>query len=141
MGGYIATAQTDEWETPQDLFDRLNEEFHFDLDPCATKENAKCKNFFTKEDNGLNKEWFGNVFINPPFKQVAEWVEKAYDQKKNNTQIKTIVMLIASRTDTRWFHNYIYNQAEVRFVKGRVKYKLNGKESVAPFPSMIVIFK
>ena len=133
------SSKTDLWATPQDFFDKLNSEFNFTLDPCSTHENAKCKKHYTKEDNGLLKSWKGEtVFCNPPYgRELTKWVEKSYkENKENNT---TVVMLIPSRTDTKWFHNYIYGIAEIRCRKGRLKFG-NSKNS-APFPSMVVIFR
>ncbi|WP_193793318.1 phage N-6-adenine-methyltransferase [Clostridium botulinum] len=133
------SSETDLWATPQDFFDKLNKEFNFDLDPCATKENAKCSKYFTKEIDGLKQDWGGyKVFCNPPYgREISKWVEKAYkESKKENT---TVVMLIPARTDTKYFHSYIYHKAkEIRFIKGRLKFG-NAKNS-APFPSMVVIF-
>lgn len=143
------SSKSDEWETPQDLFDKLNEEFGFTLDPCATDENAKCEKYYTMKDDGLSKDWSGEVvFVNPPYgRQIGKWVKKSYEEYLKGT---TVVMLIPSRTDTRWFHDYIYGKAEIRFLKGRLKfvnkllpsYKENGefKLSPAPFPSMIVVY-
>ena len=131
-----------DWETPQDFFDELNKEFHFTLDPCATKTTAKCEKYFTKEDNGLRQDWGGyTVFCNPPYgTEIKHWVKKCSDEsKKPNT---TVVMLMPARTDTIYFHNYIYNKAEIRFIKGRLKFRGKQKGSgSAPFPSMVVIFK
>ena len=129
---------SDEWATPQVLFDELNDEFHFDLDVCATDANHKCDNYFTKEDDGLQKNWGGyRVFCNPPYSEVCKWVEKAfYETKQENT---LVVVLIPSRTDTKYFHDYIYHRSEIRFVKGRVKF--GDSKQGAPFPSMIVIFR
>lgn len=133
------SSATDLWATPQDFFDRLNEEFNFTLDPCATKENAKCKNFFTKEIDGLRQNWGGhNVFCNPPYgKELPLWVQKSYEEsRKPNTKV---VMLIPARTDTRYFHEYIYHKAkEIRFIKGRLKF--GDSKNSAPFPSMVVVF-
>ena len=133
-----------EWGTPQDLYDQLNTEFNFTLDPCATKENAKCKKYYTKENNGLTLSWQGEtVFCNPPYgREIKLWVEKCYyEYTLNKTKI---VMLIPSRTDTAYFHKYIYNRQkiEIRFIRGRIKFVGEQKGSgSAPFPSMIVIFK
>ena len=134
MSGYIQTAQTVEWETPQDLFDKLNAEFHFTLDPCATPENAKCAKFYTKEQDGLKQNWEGQtVYCNPPYgREISRWVKKASEENA------LTVMLIPARTDTKWFHDYIYKKQEVRFIKGRLKF--GGEKNSAPFPSMIVIF-
>ena len=116
------SSKTDLWSTPQDFFDKLNSEFNFTLDPCSTHENAKCKKHYTKEDNGLLKSWKGEtVFFNPPYgRELTKWVEKSYKENKENNV--TVVMLIPSRTDTKWFHNYIYGIAEIRFIKGRLKF-------------------
>ena len=128
------------WETPQDFFDALDEMFGFTLDPCATKETAKCKKFYTKLDDGLSKDWGGQiVFCNPPYgTAIKHWVKKCHDEaKKPDT---TVVMLIPARTDTIYFHEYIYNKpgVEIRFIKGRLKF--GGAKNSAPFPSMVVIF-
>ena len=135
----LFSSKTDEWSTPQNIFEELNKEFHFNLDPCATKDNAKCRKFFTKAQDGLKQNWQGyNVFCNPPYgRKIKEWVRKAYEESlKPKT---TVVMLIPARTDTSYFHDYIYGKAEIRFIRGRLKFG-NAKNS-APFPSMIVIYK
>lgn len=127
-----------EWETPQDFFNTLNSEFHFTLDPCCTKENAKCSKYYTKEQDGLLQDWTGEtVFCNPPYgREMSKWIEKCYKHKLNGG---TAVMLIPARTDTIAFHKYIYHNAEIRFIKGRLKF---GKSKVnAPFASMLVIFR
>lgn len=130
----LFTSNTDLWETPQDFFDSLNREFHFDLDACALPENAKCERYFTPEEDGLKQEWNGTVWCNPPYgRQIGKWVEKAY---KSDC---TVVMLLPARTDTRWFHDYIYGKAEIRFVRGRLKF--GESENGAPFPSMVVIYR
>lgn len=133
------SSKRDDWSTPQDFFDKLDKEFHFDLDPCADENNHKCETYFTKEQNGLKHSWGGHtVFCNPPYgKEISKWVQYAYEQSRlPNT---TVVMLIAARTDTRYFHEYIYGKAEVRFIKGRLKF--GGSTTSAPFPSMVVIFR
>ena len=133
------SSKTPEWETPQYLFDKLNEEFSFDLDVCATKENAKCEKYYTKEDNAWIKEWGERNWMNPPYgRDIGVWVRKAFMNAKKNK--KLTVALLPARTDTKWFHDYIYQKpnVEIRFLKGRLKFG-NSKNS-APFPSMIVIF-
>ena len=138
------------WCTPQDFFDKLNAEFDFTLDPCATEKSAKCKKFYTAIDDGLKQDWGGhNVFVNPPYgKRIGKWVEKCYEEgQKPNTKV---VLLIPSRTDTRYFHNYIYNKAEIRFIKGRLTFwDMDGEKYLkgdfksmtpAPFPSLLAIF-
>lgn len=127
-----------DWETPQWLFDELDGEFHFTLDPCASHETAKCNNYYTVEDDGLIQDW-GNeiVFCNPPYSDnmQTEWVKKCYEHSMNGG---TAVMLIPARTDTKRFHDYILGKAEIRFVRGRLKF--GNSSNSAPFPSMIVIF-
>ena len=137
MNKALFTSNSDEWETPQELYTALNRRFKFTLDPCSTKENHLCNKYFTKEDNGLSKEWKGEtVFVNPPYSKIKQWVEKCYkEHEKNGT---TVVMLIPSRTDTRYFHDYIYHKADIEFIKGRLHFS-NSKNN-APFPSMIVIY-
>lgn len=133
------SSATDEWATPKDFFDTLNEEFDFTLDPCASTDNAKCDKFYTKEQDGLKQDWSGErVFCNPPYgKVIGDWVKKCSEEaKKPNT---TVVALIPARTDTRYFHEFIYRKArEVRFIKGRLKF--GGCKNSAPFPSMVVVF-
>lgn len=133
----MMASKTPEWETPQDLFDKLDAEFHFTLDPCCTHENAKCDRHFTKEDNGLGRCWYDNsVFMNPPYgREIVKWMQKAYMSSKYNT---TVVCLVPARTDTAWWHDYAM-KGEVRFVRGRIKF--GGYKWNAPFPSAVVIFK
>lgn len=130
------SSKTDLWETPKDLFDKLNKEFHFTLDVCATPENAKCEEFYTKEQDGLKQPWKGTVWCNPPYgRQTGEWVRRAFLASVSGN---TVVMLLPARTDTRWFHEYIYGKAEIRFIRGRLKF--GGSKNSAPFPSMVVVF-
>lgn len=138
----MMSSDKQDWGTPQDLFDELNKEFQFTLDPCASDDNHKCKKYYTEKENGLIQNWQGeNVFVNPPYgREITKWVKKSHDESlKENTKV---VMLIPARTDTRWFHDYIYHIAEIRFLKGRVKFMFdkNKQGQSAPFPSMIVIF-
>lgn len=133
------SSKSNEWETPQDLFNKLDEEFKFTLDPCSTDENAKCKKHYTIKEDGLSQSWGGErVFVNPPYgRDIKKWVKKSWEEgRKKNT---IVVMLIPARTDTSYFQDYIYNRSEIRFISGRVKFG-DGK-SGAPFPSMIVIFR
>lgn len=134
----LFSSNSDEWATPQDVFQSLNDEFHFTLDPCATDRNHKCAHYYTQDDNGLQQDWGGEqVFCNPPYSTIAQWVRKCYlEGTKKNT---TVVLLIPSRTDTKYFHNYIYQRSEIRFLKGRLHF--NESKSAAPFPSMVVIFR
>jgi phage N-6-adenine-methyltransferase len=143
------SSKNNSWCTPQDFFDKLNKEFDFTLDPCATKKSAKCKKFYTPKDDGLSKNWGGErVFCNPPYgREISKWVYKCLAEVINGCELA--VMLIPARTDTRYFHEYILGKAEIRFIKGRLKFvdlDYQGKEedrkmSPAPFPSMLVIYK
>jgi len=115
-----------DWKTPKAVFQVLDAEFHFDFDPCPPRP------FF----NGLSIEWGECNFVNPPYgRELPKWIKKGYEE---NQKGKTVVFLIPSRTDTRWWHDYVMKADEVRFIKGRLKFD-DGKGS-APFPSCIVIF-
>lgn len=131
----------EEWGTPQDLFDRLDAEFHFTLDPCASIENHKCGAYFTIKQDGLLQEWaqdHSSVFMNPPYgKNISMWMQKARDEAKKGA---TVVCLVPSRTSTIWWHKHVERFAsEVRFIKGKLKF--NGHKNTAPFPSVIVIYR
>lgn len=133
------SSKSNEWTTPQHLFDELNQEFNFTLDPCATEENAKCSKHFTIEDDGLSKDWSNDVvFMNLPYgREIKKWIKKAYEESLNGA---TVVCLIPARTDTMYWHDFIFDKADdIRFLKGRLKFG-NGKNS-APFPSAIVVYK
>ena len=136
MNDVLFSSKSVVWETPQDLFDKLNAEFHFDLDVCALPENAKCEKYYTPEDDGLLQPWNGVCWCNPPYgRTIGKWIQKAYETFAGGG---TVVMLLPARTDTKWFHEYIYNKAEIRFIKGRLKF--GNSKNAAPFPSMIVVF-
>lgn len=135
------TSNKDDWETPQALFDALNAVYHFTLDPCSTHENAKCEKHYTIKDDGLSKSWAGEtVFCNPPYgRNIGDWVAKCAVESKH----AKVVMLIPARTDTKYFHEYIYEKPNVRyeFIRGRLKFEVGGVPmQSAPFPSMIVYF-
>lgn len=130
-----------DWETPQDFFDEIDNEFHFTLDACANETNHKCDNFFSESDDGLKQNWGGQtVWCNPPYgREIGNWVQKcSQESKQENT---TVVMLIPARTDTKYFHEYIYNKpnVEIRFIKGRLRFV--GAAESAQFPSMVVVFR
>ena len=130
------SSKTEMWATPQDFFDKLNDEFRFTLDAAAIQENAKCDRFFTPEDDGLSQMWDGVVWCNPPYcRQTGKWVKKAYEESKKGA---TVVMLLPCRPDVSWFHDYILGKAEIRFIRGRLKF--GGSSNSAPFPSMVVVF-
>jgi phage N-6-adenine-methyltransferase len=133
----LYSSKKDTWTTPQDLFDELSKEFSFTLDPCADLGNHKCSRYFTAEDNGLLQDWgHETVFMNPPYgRDIVFWIAKAYEASRKGA---TIVCLLPARTNTRWFHAYVYGKAEIRFIKGKVKF--GDSKAGAPFPSMIAIF-
>ena len=136
----MVSSKSNEWATPKRLFDYLNEEFKFTLDPCSTHENAKCKNHYTIEDDGLSKEWEGNVvFINPPYGgHTKQWLEKCRHEAQEHYCV--CVLLIVSSTDRSYWHDIIsIHASEIRFMRGRVKF--GDSKSTAPFASAIVIFK
>ena len=130
--------------TPQSLFEELDQEFHFKLDAAATSKTAKCARYFTPETDGLAQSWKlpdgGSVFCNPPYgKEIGRWVQKAYLEAQKGT---TIVLLLPSRTDTQYFHTYIYGKAEIRFLRGRLRFTDENSTPYgpAPFPSMLVVY-
>ena len=138
MNEGMYSSNTDNWGTPQWLFDELDKEWHFDVDVCASSENAKCPRYFSKEENGLAQDWsrFNNCWMNPPYgRQIGIWIEKAYNESQKGTNV---VCLLPSRTDTKWFHEYCL-KGEIKFLKGRLKF--NDGKTPAPFPSMIVVFR
>lgn len=153
------SSKSDEWETPPEVFDPLDAEFDFDLDPCATKENRKCQMYFTIADDGLSKPWaelgYRSAYVNPAYSKLKAWVSKCALESK---QGMTCVMLIPARTDTKAWHRYIYDASrwkcregvEVRFLPWRIVFEVDGKPVInpktgkpqgAPFPSCIVIFR
>jgi len=131
------SSKTDLWATPQDFFDKLNAEFGFTLDVCALPENAKCERYFTQLDNGLEQTWQGICWMNPPYgREIGLWVRKAYESSLNGT---TVVCLLPARTDTSWWHTWVKDGAEVRFIRGRLKF--GGSKNSAPFPSAVAVFR
>lgn len=126
------------WATPQDLFNKLNDVFNFNLDVCATPETAKCEKYFTPEIDGLKQEWSGTCWMNPPYgREQIKWIEKAKDDV--NINYSTIVCLIPARPDTKVWQNIIFKNAKVIcFIKGRLKF--GGSKDSAPFPSALVVF-
>ena len=130
------SSNTDLWSTPDDFYQDLHKEFDFNLDPCSNHENHKTEKYFTKEDDGLAQSWDGyRVFMNPPYgREIGHWMKKASEARS------LVVCLVPARTDTRWWHdNVIDKGAEVRFVKGRLKF--GGSKNSAPFPSAVVIYR
>jgi len=131
------SSATDLWATPQHFFDALNTEFHFETDVCALPSNAKCSAYYTPDMDGLSQEWSGICWMNPPYgRQIAKWIKKASESARNGA---TVVCLVPARTDTQWWHQYIEGRAEVRFVRGRLKF--GGSRNSAPFPSAVIVFR
>ena len=142
---YINDSNACRWETPEDLFMKLDNEFHFTLDPCCIKSNAKCKKYFTPETDGLKQDWSKDtVFMNPPYnKFISVWVKKAYEESLKGATV--VCLLPANRSDTNWWWSYCM-KGEIRYIKGRLKFKGIGSDgnqvsNTATFPSVIVIFK
>ena len=136
--GTIFSAQTCLWSTPQYLFDELHQEFGFELDVCATPDNAMLPKYWTAEDDGLLMPWEAVNWCNPPYgNRISDWLHKARLEAANGA---ITVFLIPARTDTRWFHEHVLGQAsEIRFIKGRLKF--GDASNSAPFPSMLIIYR
>lgn len=130
------SSETDLWATPLDFFEALDEEFGFETDVCALPENAKCRQFYTPEQDGLAQEWRGTCWMNPPYgREIGQWMKKAYESSQQGA---TVVCLVPARTDTAWWHDYA-KKGSVRFVRGRLKF--GGHKNSAPFPSAVVVFE
>lgn len=133
----LFSSATELWETPKDLFDRLNAKYHFETDVCAIQSNAKCPVYFTPEMDGLSMQWAGRCWMDPPYgRNISKWVKKAYDSAQENNAL--VVCLLPARTDTAWWHDYCM-KGEIEFIRGRIKF--SNTKSNAPFPSAIVIFR
>lgn len=127
-----------EWETPQDLFDRLHQEHKFTLDVCALPENSKCTDFFDPEIDGLAQEWSGVCWMNPPYgREIKKWIQKAFESVESG-DCERVVCLLPARTDTAWWHDYVM-KGEIEFIRGRLKF--GGCKDNAPFPNAIVVFE
>lgn len=138
----------DNWSTPRKVYEGLNEEFSFDFDPCPLNEAANTDGAQLsliidseatdpdKSIDGLYCEWGKSNFVNPPYSQLGLWLKKAFEEWQ---KVKTVVLLIPSRTDTIAWHKYAMRATEIRFVKGRLKF--GDATNSAPFPSAIIIFK
>lgn len=130
------TSNTDQWATPQKVFDKLDAEFNFTIDVCADANNAKCFDYYDKEMDGLSQQWEGRVWMNPPYgRSIYAWIEKMYNESKH---CEICVCLIPARTDTKYWHNFAMKAKEIRFVVGRLKF--GDSDNSAPFPSAIVVF-
>ena len=130
------SSKTDNWATPQDLFDAWDAVYNFELDVCASPDNAKCQTYFTKEQDGLAQDWSNKVcWMNPPYgREIGKWMKKAYESSRQGA---TVVCLVPSRTDTAWWHDYA-DKGTVFFLRGRLKF--GGSKNSAPFPSAVVVF-
>lgn len=142
MNPVLVSSKKMDWETPQKFFEVLDQEFHFVLDAAATAKNAKCDKYFTPEQDGLKQSWNvgGSVYCNPPYgREIGKWVKKAFEEARSGYPI---VLLIPARTDTTYFHDYIYGKAEIRFIRGRLRFtdEEGNAADPAPFPSMLVIY-
>lgn len=134
--GVMFSSNTDLWATPIQTFQQLNKAFNFNLDVCASDDNAKCENYFTKEMDGLQQEWIGSCFMNPPYgKTIGDWIYKAYMESLKGS---IVVCLIPARTDTKYFQDYCMLASDIYFVRGRLKF--GDSNNSAPFPSCIVVF-
>jgi phage N-6-adenine-methyltransferase len=134
----MVSSKSNEWATPQWIFNELNTEFNFTLDPCSTKENHKCEKFYTINEDGLKQDWMGQrVFMNPPYGgHTLKWIKKAYEESKRGA---IVVCLIVSATDRSYWHDIIFPFAEqIRFIRGRLNF--DEHKSTAPFSSAIIVF-
>ena len=141
MDKVLFSSQNTDWETPSVFFDNLNKEFNFDIDVCASSDTTKCENYFSLEDDAFLHDWTGVCYMNPPYgRDIQRWVKKAAYSAEQGA---TVVCLLPARTDTRWWHNYVPLAAELRLIKGRLRFKRNGCNTniPAPFPSVIIVFK
>lgn len=136
-GGPGFSSKTEMWATPSAFFAALDEEFAFEVDVCASPENAKCERYFTEADDGLTREWRGICWMNPPYgRDIGAWMKKAYESAQAGA---TVVCLVPARTDTGWWHEWAMRAAEIRLLQGRMKF--GGAKTGAPFPSVVVIFR
>jgi site-specific DNA-methyltransferase (adenine-specific) len=129
-GSVHFSSQRLDWQTPDEVFKVLDKEFEFMGDPCPP-------NYASLGWDGLTDDWWSCNFVNPPYgREIGKWLAKGYAEYQKG---KTVVFLIPSRTDTKWWHDYVMKATEIRFIKGRLKFK--GAENNAPFPSAIVVFR
>ena len=134
----MGSSRTDEWPTDPKVYAEFAAELGpFDLDPCATSENAKCRHYFTRDDDGLAQDWTGRVWLNPPYgRTIGDWMAKAWESSQTTAEL--VVCLVPARTDTRWWHDYA-TLGEVRFLRGRLRF--GSCTNPAPFPSAVVVFR
>lgn len=140
----LFSSRSDDWETPQDFFNRLDAVFGFQLDASASAYNAKCATYFDRNQDGLAQDWhpYGRVWLNPPYgRGIGTWMRKAYEESLKGC---IVVCLVASRTDTQWWHDWVNGKADVTFVRRRLKFR---NPRVCPdgagntvFPSALVVY-
>ena len=124
--------------TPKEFFDRLSSVFNFTLDVCALPENAKCRDYYTPDDDGLSNPWRGGVWGNPPYgREISAWVKKGYEESRKDYN-DFVLMLLPARTDTKWWWDWVQGKAQLFFVKGRIRF--NGGSAGAPFPSVLALY-
>lgn len=142
-GSEFIPTTSDDWETPPEIFNPLNKRYKFTLDPCCKKETAKCKKFYTKEDDGLWRSWEDQrVWMNPPFSDIPRWVERANHDHMRPARASFIIGLLPAWTNRDWFHDHVYGHARITFLRGRIKFLLNGKRFKSPqFGCMLVEWK
>jgi phage N-6-adenine-methyltransferase len=138
----LFSSNSNEWATPQDLFDALNTEFNFGLDVAASSLNHKTPAYYTEQDNALAQSWRGQkgaVWCNPPYgRDIGNWVRKAFDSSRDG---KTTVVLTFARTDTKWWHEWAMQADEIRFIQGRVHFvRPDGTSGPAPAPSAVLVY-
>ena len=136
LNSSLYSSEKSDWETPDFLFNALNHEFNFNLDPCCNEENAKCKVFFTPAQDGLTQKWEGSVFMNPPYGRGIDASMKKAVESSNKGAV--VCCLVPARTDTKWWHKYAM-RGEIRLLSKRLTFK--GANNKAPFPCAIVIFR
>ena len=141
MNKCLLSSDKMDWGTPVSFFDELNKEFKFTVDVCASGWNAKLDRFWGVDDDALVQDWSSDVcFMNPPYgRDIKHWIKKAYDESLKGA---TVVALIPSRTDTVYWHEFIQDIAEVRFIRGRLKFERpEGSGDPAPFPSAVIVWR
>lgn len=139
--GKFSSAKQD-WETPLDLFNKLNEEFQFEWDLAAGRDNTKCSQFYDKEQDSLTQPWSGRCWLNPPYggvkhNSLQNWIIKAYNESQKEGCL--VCMLIPARTNTKWWHKYCMQAKEIKFICGRPKF--GDATHGLPQPLALVIFE
>lgn len=133
----------DDYGTPPSVYARacMKYDIYPSLDVCATQENAKCKKFFTEKQDSLMYEWKETFFMNPPYSKVEKFMKKAYYQHLKHG-IDGLILVFA-KTDTKWWHSFVEDKAEIHFIKGRIKFFKDGYETrnSAPYPSCFLIYR